>query len=392
MPSPAVPRAASSLRSPWQTVVGPLGGAGFVVVVVAVVSIGLSNTIFDIFVSVRDGHFLAWLHDTAREMGFLAMAASAMAMIVVPVLKSPLVGHRRLIALVIAVLAAAATAGVVRLLWLEALGAADEPWPAMLQRFIVRWMVRYGTPAAMLVVAAEVYRRETRSIAAMHRAELDRAALDREMAETRLQVLQAQIEPHFLFNTLANVRRLYQTDAPAGRRMLDNLMRYLEVALPRMRDKASTLGREAELIRAFLAVQQIRMGRRLAFAIDIAEALRDIEVPPMMLLTLVENALKHGLNPLPEGGFVRVAAHLDGERLVLSVADTGRGFGEGTSGGGTGLANIRARLAAMYGERAGLALAANLPRGINAEIHLPRPATTSDVIASLAAQGTAAEP
>jgi hypothetical protein len=297
MPSSAVPSAVSSLRSPWQAAAGRLGGTGFVVVAAAVVSIGLSNTIFDVFVSARDGHFLAWLRDTALEMSFLALAASAMAMVVVPVLKSPLAGGRRIAALIVAVLVAAAMAGVVRLLWLEALGAATEPWPALLERVIVRWMVRYGTPAAMLVVAAEVYRRETRSIAAMQRAELDRVALDREMAETRLQVLQAQIEPHFLFNTLANVRRLYQTDGPAGRRMLDNLMRYLEVALPRMRDKASTLGREAELIRAFLAVQQIRMGRRLAFAIEIVEPLRDIEVPPMMLLTLVENALKHGLNP-----------------------------------------------------------------------------------------------
>jgi sensor histidine kinase YesM len=387
-----MPSVISPLRSRWQTTPGPLGGAGLVVVIVAIVSIGLSNTIMDIVVSARDGRFPGWLRETGLEMIFLALAASAMAIVIVPVLKSPLAGGRRIVAVIIAVLVAAAMAGVVRLLWLEAVGAAGEPWPAMLQRFTIRWMVRYGTPAAMLVVAAEVYRRETGSIAAMQRAELDRAALDREMAETRLQVLQAQIEPHFLFNTLANVRRLYQTDAPAGRRMLDNLMRYLEVALPRMRDKASTLGREAELIRAFLAVQQIRMGRRLAFAIDIAEPLRDIEVPPMMLLTLVENALKHGLNPLPEGGFVRIAAHLDGDRLVLDVADTGRGFGEGTSGGGTGLANIRARLAAMYGERASLSLAANLPRGVDAKIQLPHAPTGSGAAASPVAAATTAEP
>lgn len=373
----------SSVLSRWQGSVSGLGGAGLVVVLVSIVSIGLSNTIMDVFVSARDGRFLAWLHDTGREMLFQALAASAMAIVIVPVLKSPLVGGRRIVAIVAGVLAAAAMASLVRLLWLEALDATQgEPWPVLLQRFIVRWMVRYGTPGAMLVVAAEVYRRETRSIAAMRRAELDRAALDREMAETRLQVLQAQIEPHFLFNTLANVRRLYQTDAAAGRHMLDNLMRYLEVALPRMRDKASTLGREAELIRAFLAVQQIRMGRRLAFAIDIAEPLHDIEVPPMMLLTLVENALKHGLNPLPEGGFVRISAHLEGDRIVLDVADTGRGFGEGTSGGGTGLANIRARLAALYGERASLALAANLPRGVNARIRLPRATIASAVAPS----------
>ena len=136
----------------------------------------------------------------------------------------------------------------------------------------------------------------------MHSAEVDRLALDREMDSARLQVLQAQIEPHFLFNTLANVRRLYQTDADIGREMLANLMRYLEVALPRMRDDTSTLEREAALIEAFLNVQKIRMGRRLTFEIDIDAELQSLSVPPMMLLTLVENALKHGLNPLPEGG------------------------------------------------------------------------------------------
>jgi LytS/YehU family sensor histidine kinase len=268
------------------------------------------------------------------------------------------------------VLAAAAAAGVVRLLWLEALGAANEPWPAMLQRFIVRWMVRYGTPAAMLVVAAEVYRRETRSIAAMQRAELDRAALDREMAETRLQVLQAQIEPHFLFNSLANVRRLLRTDGEAGRAMLGDLMRYLESALPRMRDDSSTLSSETELIQAFLAVHQVRMGARLQVHIDVPARLGARVVPPMMLLTLIENALKHGLAPLAEGGAISVHAVEEDGRLVLRVVDTGRGLVPGW-GGGTGLANIRARLKAMYGAAATLSLHLNEPRGVVAEIGLP---------------------
>jgi len=187
-------------------------------------------------------------------------------------------------------------------------------------------------------------------------------------------VLQAQIEPHFLFNSLANVRRLLRTDGDAGRAMLADLMRYLEGALPRMREDSSTLAREAELIRAFLAVHQVRMGARLQVHIDIPDALGLRVVPPMMLLTLIENALKHGLSPLSEGGSISVvAAEADG-KLVLQVADTGRGLVAG-SGGGTGLANIRARLKAMYGPAARLSLRHNLPHGIVAEIDLPAHAT-----------------
>jgi LytS/YehU family sensor histidine kinase len=138
-----------------------------------------------------------------------------------------------------------------------------------------------------------------------------------------------------------------------------------------MRNAASTLEREAQLIEAYLDLQRVRMGRRLDYGVDIAPALRHIEVPPMMLLTLVENAIKHGLAPLREGGRVDVRVRLDGRALLLEVADTGRGFGGETSGGGTGLANIRARLAAMFGSAARFTLAAGHPRGIVASIHMP---------------------
>jgi sensor histidine kinase YesM len=222
----------------------------------------------------------------------------------------------------------------------------------------------------MLTVVGEFYRREMASIKAMQQAEIDRVAFEREMAEARLQVLQAQIEPHFLFNTLANVRRLYDKDRAAGGKMLENLMRYLEVALPQMRDDESTLGRDAELVEAFLRIQQIRMGQRLAFSIDIPVALRAHPMPPMMLLTLAENAIKHGLNPSLEGGRIHVMARADGDRLILSVADTGLGFAPG-SGAGIGLANVCARLAAQFGNRASLALENNELGGATAMIVLP---------------------
>lgn len=333
--------------------------------------ISVSRTINNSLVAVRDGAFGGWLLDTGTEFAFHALIALVMVAVVAPAMSlGPASGWRRALVLVLALLVAMPLCALIRIVQVD-LTTQPMPWPQLLSRFALRFSVRYGYMAALVIVVVEFYRYEVRSVAAMQGAEVDRLALDREMAAARLQVLQAQIEPHFLFNTLANVRRLFHTDAGTGRQMLQDLMRYLEVALPRMREDSSTLGREATLIEAFLNVQKIRMGRRLDFEIDIPAALGSLTIPPMMLLTLVENALKHGLNPLPEGGRVRVGARLDADRLVVDVSDTGRGFGEGTSGGGTGLANIRARLAAMFGNSASLGLSVNVPRGITATLTLP---------------------
>jgi len=242
----------------------------------------------------------------------------------------------------------------------------DEPWTVA----VLRSWVRYGTLCALFGAVYVYFRIADESAARALEAERGRAWFVQKMDEARLRMLQAQIEPHFLFNTLAHVRRLYQTDAAAAAAMLENLMRYLAVALPQMRASSSTLGREAALAESYLAIQKIRMGRRLAFAIDVPAPLREASLPPMMLLTLVENAIKHGLAPLPEGGSIRVAADMVGSDLQVRVADTGRGFTQ-SSGGGTGLANIRARLSGMYGTAGRIALSLNAPRGVVATITVP---------------------
>jgi LytS/YehU family sensor histidine kinase len=183
-------------------------------------------------------------------------------------------------------------------------------------------------------------------------------------------MLEAQVEPHFLFNTLAHVRRLYDTDTASGERMLANLMDYLAVALPRMRESGSTLEREVNHAIAYLSIQRIRMGRRLEFDVDVEPALSTARTPTLMLVTLVENAIKHGIGRCPQGGRIAIRARAHDNRLRIEVADSGQGFVK-TSGGGTGLANIRARLAAEYGDRAGLTIARNEPRGVIATISLP---------------------
>jgi len=325
-----------------------------------------------VLLELRRGRFTAWL-------GQIGVEALLLAVVFVPVLLGvtavanlgPRRGLGRIASLSVAVAVTVLLGMILRRevhLWFGLSNVSLVDW---LAGALHRW-IEYAVMAGTVTAVAELIRRQRASVAAMHKAQIDRIALDREMAEARLQVMQAQIEPHFLFNTLANVRRLYQTDPVAGDVMLSNLMRYFAVALPRMRESDSDLAHEKDLIEAYLNIHRIRMGTRLAFAVDFPPALGNQRVPPMMLLTLVENAIKHGLNPLPEGGFIRVTAAIDEPALVLRVIDSGRGFdaGEG-AGAGTGLANIRGRLQAQYGAAAGLTLTGNEPRGVTAQIVMP---------------------
>ncbi|WP_418318072.1 sensor histidine kinase [Piscinibacter sakaiensis] len=214
-------------------------------------------------------------------------------------------------------------------------------------------------------------RRELRSRRQLAQATQERERLAARGLEARLSALQAQIEPHFLFNTLAHVQRLHETEPGRGREMLRSLIDYLRAALPTMRQSGSTLRRELELARSFLTILQLRMGPRLAFDIDADPALLDAAVPPMVLPTLVENAVKHGLAPLPQGGRIDIRARAtDDGRLAIEVADTGRGF-TAAAGSGVGLSNTRSRLAALFGDRASLELRTGAAAGIVASLVLP---------------------
>jgi len=248
---------------------------------------------------------------------------------------------------------------------------------------------RVALPWACAAVAWYFLRRAGVREAALRAAEMSRRQLEAGVLEARLQALQAQVEPHFLFNTLAHVRRLYRTDPVRARLMLDSFRAYLRSALPQMRGNATTLGREADLARAYLDVQQVRMGRRLGASIAVPASLRDCPFPAMMLLSLVENAIKHGLNPLPQGGTIQIGAAMREATLEVSVTDTGSGMGD-TLGSGVGLANIRGRLAVLYGNRAALALSSNAPRGVRAVITVPLITPSRDAAVAAPAQRVAA--
>jgi signal transduction histidine kinase len=228
-----------------------------------------------------------------------------------------------------------------------------------------------GIGVGCVVVAALILReKHARDQARILRAESERHQLEKNVLEARLALMQAQVEPHFLFNTLANVQHLVETDPPSASRVLESLIRYLRAALPRMREASTDLGRELDMARAFLEIQQVRMGSRLEFSIDVPEALKSRPFPPMMLISLVENAIKHGVDPCCDCGSIAIRAREEGGRLRVSVADTGEGILP-KSGGGVGLANIRERLKALYGASAQLLLEENRPHGVVASIEVP---------------------
>jgi hypothetical protein len=243
------------------------------------------------------------------------------------------------------------------------------------------WDVLFPDGASNLDTTYRVMRQLNDRIAAHRRTarqEAERSALEKQLTEAQLKLLQAQVEPHFLYNTLANAQLLTRSDTARADRMLGHLIDFLRSSLPQPTASSanadadmSTLGQEVERSRAYLEILKIRMGERLKVEIDLPETLRQVPLPPLMLQTLVENAIKHGLEPKPGGGTLWIRAQQAGDLAKISVADDGVGFQEGTSGTGLGLKNVRDRLKLLFGERGGLSLATNFPAGITATLSVP---------------------
>ena len=205
---------------------------------------------------------------------------------------------------------------------------------------------------------------------ALQEARIKNLAHEKHMAETRLHLLQAQIEPHFLFNTLSHVLSLVDTDPVLGKKMLASLARYLRSSLKRSRERDATLRQEIELIRDYLGIYKVRMGERLSYTIDVPEDCLAQRFMPMLLQPLVENAIQHGLEPSATGGEIRIAAVHHGGVLQLQVMDNGLGLRHDTESG-FGLVNIRERLRSLYGDTARLRIEANAPTGVKATIEVP---------------------
>jgi LytS/YehU family sensor histidine kinase len=205
-------------------------------------------------------------------------------------------------------------------------------------------------------------------------AAAEREAMQRQLMETKMQMMQAQVEPHFLFNTLASVEHLIRVDPPRASAMQRSLIQYLRAVLPQMRDNAvvTGLGREVDMVNAYLDLLKMRMEERLSVNLRVPDGLRSAAFPPMMLQSMVENAIKHGLECKPEGGTLNIVAEVVDSRLRVTVADDGVGFGVMPSDGtGLGLQTIRERLKLLHGEAGWLHIGANSPTGVIATIEVP---------------------
>ncbi|MTV41122.1 sensor histidine kinase [Duganella radicis] len=200
----------------------------------------------------------------------------------------------------------------------------------------------------------------------LHIAQLSQAALAAD-----LKALQAQIEPHFLYNTLANTRYLVRHDPERASGMLDRLIAYLRSALPDLRNPMSTLGRECELAAHYLELMAMRYGERLSIEVACDEELHDLALPPLMLMPLVENAVQHGVEPHAGAVTVSVSARREGDRVLVTVRDNGAGIGNTVLGSGVGLRNVRQRLEVLYGSAASLSLRIGPDGWTVAELNLP---------------------
>lgn len=246
-------------------------------------------------------------------------------------------------------------------------GAHADAW-SMAGR-VAQWTVLGLCTAAMY----RMWSRNRSALAAARAADLAASRNRSLLVETQLQALRHQLDPHFLFNTLATIRRFRGTGERDGADLLRHLNDYLRSTMPLSRHM-TTLGEEIDLVASYLAIVEIRMTGRLAVTWDVDPSLRTCPCPPLTLATLVENAVKHGITPTAAGGTITVRARREGGALRIVVADTGVGIRadeHGTGGVGIGLANVRARLRTLHGSDASLVLRANVPRGVRAEVRLP---------------------
>jgi sensor histidine kinase YesM len=254
--------------------------------------------------------------------------------------------------------------------------------PFILRRFFSSVIGKGGEHTLQMVVLALVlggtvayffYSRErlkfVRETAEKERS--NRLASEKAVLEANLRLLQAQIEPHFLFNTLSNIVSLIDTEPAKGKSMLMDLIRYLRTSLSRTLPDTTTLDQEMETIKAYLNIQKIRLGDRLNFIIEVPEALAHNPLPPLLLQPIVENAVKHGLEPKIEGGEIRITAVEEGKFIRIEVTDTGTGFSS-FDASGVGIANVRQRIKLIYGEKGRLLFEENKPDGVRAIIEVPK--------------------
>lgn len=245
--------------------------------------------------------------------------------------------------------------------------------------FREHWALVLGNMAISTVVSLIVFYffYTTYRVQRLHREvtehQLQAAQKDKDLMHSQLKLMQSQIEPHFLFNTLANVQGLIDQDSVAAKRLVAELTTMLRASLRRTRQEQTRLEEELTIVRSYLSIQSIRMGDRLQFNLEVPDTLVDVPLPPLLIQPLVENAVVHGIEPSTEGGRIDVNVSREGDLLRVRVRDTGLGVGNApkSNGEGVGLRNVRDRLGMLYGDRASLTLTPGEERGTDACLTLP---------------------
>jgi hypothetical protein len=259
----------------------------------------------------------------------------------------------------------------------QAVDSAAEEKVSRYHKQASTWFTSFITLLLLALFAMKALvggKKKAEAEAQVANAAAERESMQRQLSEAKMQMMQAQVEPHFLFNTLASVEHLIETDPPRASAMQRSLIKYLRAVLPQMRENklTSTLGSESDMVVAYLALLKMRMEERLTVDFDVPEGLRTAAFPPMMLQSMVENAIKHGLEGKPEGGYLKVRADVAHSKLRVTVTDNGLGFGaKPSTGTGLGLTNIRERLKLLHGDQASLKIEPNQPSGVIAIIEVP---------------------
>lgn len=216
------------------------------------------------------------------------------------------------------------------------------------------------------------------SLGMLAQEKVKRLEIEKSAAETELKLLQSQMEPHFLFNTLSNVISLIDTDPEKARRMLESFTAFLRRSFITSRERTVTLSQELDVVRSYLDIFSMRMGDRLEYVIDVQEEIRNCRIPPLLIQPLVENAVKHGLAPSLRGGTIKVQGSRSGNSLSISVSDSGQGINERSAGSGVGLDNIGNRLRLLYGQQGSLQFEENKPCGTTVTIEIPYETDSGD--------------
>jgi hypothetical protein len=278
-----------------------------------------------------------------------------------------------------------------------------ERWPRRLPWWIARWAVQVVAVAAVipptvLIVYAITGSGEslpfwknpqrvngmitligtglliapwTAVAALFNQRDFEKSELERRALDSRLKLVQSQVEPHFLFNTLANVRELVVSGSPQAATVLDSLIAYLRASVPRLQESSATMEQELQLVRSYLELMQMRMPDRLQHSVHADDAALKLRCPPTTLLTLVENAVRHGIDPSEEGGRIDVRVTVVDGRCRAEVSDTGAGLQNAAQGLGTGLASLSERLTIVFGDSARVRMVAIHPHGVRAGAEFP---------------------